>query len=382
VEEVAQLADIEFSVQLVDSVPVARAPAEMDVTTAGQLRAMLAQRAERGHATQIVDLTGTEFCDSAGLTVLARAHKQALADGGELRLVLPAGGSVVRIFTLTGLDGVIPHFTTLEQALAQLPAAASPPRRPEQSRRYAQPCRTHRAQAREREKDSMSDRRRCGQCGTVFVPRREHARFCSARCRAAWNREHVGDPLAGASALLWSVTAMSEATAWLPQARTWDRARAYAAVGEAVWWVTIVDATLVRHHPDAYDALMSGQFAAQRPLIEATLAGLRYVRNQADGDAGLAPFIQAGAPGAAGHGRITGCRWKPVPLPTVVSLPPRGQAWEISRYQAYQAQLAGRTIGEIFRRAATFLTLAAANAGPLADLATADSTHWDPVTRD
>jgi hypothetical protein len=166
----------------------------------------------------------------------------------------------------------------------------------------------------------MSDRQRCEQCGTVFVPRREHARFCSARCRAAWNREHMGDPLAGASALLWSVTAMSEATAWLPQARIWDRARAYAAVGEAVWWVTIVDATLVRHHPEAYDAVMSGQFAAPRPLIEATLAGLRYVRNQASNDAGLAPFIQAGVPDSAGNGRITGCRWKPVPLPTVVSL--------------------------------------------------------------
>jgi anti-sigma B factor antagonist len=118
------LPDIERSFQIVDGVPVVRAPTQIDVTNAGQLRGMLAQRAALGHAALIVDLTGTEFCDTSGLTVLVRAHKQARADGGELRLVLPADGSVVRIFTLTGLDSVIPHFTSLEQALARPPAVA------------------------------------------------------------------------------------------------------------------------------------------------------------------------------------------------------------------------------------------------------------------
>jgi anti-anti-sigma factor len=114
-------------------VPVVTAPAEIDVTTAGQLRAMLAGWAARGHTTVVVDLTGTQFCDCAGLTVLVRAHKQARAEGGELRLVLPAGGSAPRVFTLTGLDGVIPHFTGLEQALAQVPDGRVRPRGPRRS---------------------------------------------------------------------------------------------------------------------------------------------------------------------------------------------------------------------------------------------------------
>jgi hypothetical protein len=222
----------------------------------------------------------------------------------------------------------------------------------------------------------MVDSRECEQCGTSFVPRREHARFCCVCCRAAWNREHMGDPLAGANALLWSITAMSETTARLPQAGIWDRGRAYTAVGEAVWWVTLVDATMVRHHAEVYDGVLAGQSAAaQRPLIEATLAGLRLVRNQASGEAGLAPFIQATAPGpSTGNGRVTGWRWKPVPLPVLASLPPRAQAWEMTRYQAYQDQLAGHTIGETFRRAATFL-LTATYAGSLADLANADASN-------
>jgi anti-sigma B factor antagonist len=137
------LPDIEGFFQMVHGVPVVTAPAEIDATNAGRLRAMLAGRATRGHATVIVDLTGTEFCDSAGLTVLVRAYKRALADRGELRLVLPDSGSVVRILTMTGLDRVIPHFTSLEQALAQVPATIIRPQQPRRSLGHAQPCRTH-----------------------------------------------------------------------------------------------------------------------------------------------------------------------------------------------------------------------------------------------
>ena len=105
----------------------------------------------------------------------------------------------------------------------------------------------------------MADGRACERCGAAFVPQREHARFCSTGCRAAWNREHMGDPAVEASALQWSVTAMSEAAGRLAGVRVWDRPRALAAIGEAVWWITMVDATLVRHYPDAYDSVMAGQ---------------------------------------------------------------------------------------------------------------------------
>ncbi len=90
----------------------------------------------------------------------------------------------------------------------------------------------------------------------------------------------MGDLKAGASALVWSITAMSDTTQRLPRVRAADRPRAFAVIGEAVWWVTIVDATLVRHHPDAYDSVMTSQTPAQRQLVGGTLAGLRFVRNR------------------------------------------------------------------------------------------------------
>jgi hypothetical protein len=220
-----------------------------------------------------------------------------------------------------------------------------------------------------------AETRDCEQCGTSFVPRREHARFCSPSCRAAWNREHAGDLKAGTSALQWSITAMNDTTKRLTRMTTRDHPRAFALISEAVWWVTIVDATLVRHHLDAYDRVMTDQSPAQRELTEQTLAGLRFVRNRIGDEADLAEFIQ---PSRNGHdsptARVPGWTWKPVPELKLAKLSPPRQAWEMSRYQAYQAHLAGHTIGETFGRATAFLKRAVADAPALTD-ASAQASH-------
>ena len=338
-----------YPTQMTDGVPVITAPAEIDITTAGQLQAVLSDWRTRGHATVVVDMTGTRFCDSAALTELVRAHRQAVADGGGLRLVISADEAVHRIFTLIGLDRVIPRFASLEQALAHTTAdVAAPGNSP----------------VRAGEHGPVTDRRSCEQCGAVFLPQREHARFCSAGCRVAWNREHLGDPAVEASALTWSVTAMSEATARLAGVTVWERPRAVAAIEEAVWWITMVDATLMRHHPRVYDTVLTARAPAERLLIEQTLAGLRFVRNWMGQDGRLGTVIETGGP-RAGNRRITGWTWKPVPEPALARLAPRGQAWEMSRYRAYQGHLAGHTIGTTIGRAVTFVTLTGANAAPI-----------------
>jgi hypothetical protein len=209
----------------------------------------------------------------------------------------------------------------------------------------------------------MVDTRNCEQCGGEFAPRREHARFCSARCRVAWNRENASDPEADLSALDWAITAMRDATGRLVQVTGRHRSRAFAAISEAVWWVTIVDGTLVRYHPDTYDCVLAGQPVPERRLIEGTLGGLRFVRNRMGRYLDPVDFIQPeeGHSGT-GDGCVMAWTWKPLPEPTLASLPPRGQAWEMTRYRSYQAQLAGHTVGETFERSAAFLKLAAAQA--------------------
>jgi anti-sigma B factor antagonist len=115
-----------FSVELIGSMPVVAAPEDIDISNAAGLRVALLQAAASGHGRFVVDLSRTQFCDTAGLHALVGAHKRALAEGGQVVLVI-CGGAVQRIFSMTGLDSVIPYFPSLEQALRQTPATPAGP---------------------------------------------------------------------------------------------------------------------------------------------------------------------------------------------------------------------------------------------------------------
>lgn len=109
------------SFEVVSGVPVVAAPEEIDVTNAEALRSALLMAAAHGHGTLVVDMTATRFCDSCGMHTLLAAHNRAHAEGGELLLVIP-DITRLRAFQITGIDRVIPHVTSLDQALAQTSA--------------------------------------------------------------------------------------------------------------------------------------------------------------------------------------------------------------------------------------------------------------------
>ena len=117
--------DVSYPTELIRDLPVVPAPEEINVATAYELRAALASAA-RGSATVIVDMTRTRSCDAVGLQVLVRAHKRALARGGEVRLVI-SSPDVLQLFVITGIDRVISHFSSLDDAVTRLPADASQP---------------------------------------------------------------------------------------------------------------------------------------------------------------------------------------------------------------------------------------------------------------
>jgi anti-sigma B factor antagonist len=109
--------DGSFPVEAVKGVPVLTAPEEIDISNAEALRSALIKAAANGHGTLVVDMTQTQFCDSSGLHTLISAHKRAEAEGREVLLVIP-GTTVLRVFALTGMDRIIPNFTSLAEALA------------------------------------------------------------------------------------------------------------------------------------------------------------------------------------------------------------------------------------------------------------------------
>jgi hypothetical protein len=157
-----------------------------------------------------------------------------------------------------------------------------------------------------------------------------------------------GDPVTEASALAWSVQAMDDMSARLPLVHSDDGPRTQAVISEMVWQVTIVDATLVRYYPDAYDRVLAGQPRAERCQIDGTLSGLRFVRNRLRDQAADGDFVSWPGGSGSGGGPVTAWAWQPVLAPGLEALPASGRSWEKTRYGDYQDFLAGRAVGETF----------------------------------
>ena len=87
---------------------------ELDATNAGSIGALLAPVAVRV-PWLIVDLTGLEFTDCAGMRALAAAARQARQAGGGLVLAAPAP-LVLRVLDLTGLLTGVPVCSSVEEA--------------------------------------------------------------------------------------------------------------------------------------------------------------------------------------------------------------------------------------------------------------------------
>jgi hypothetical protein len=150
---------------------------------------------------------------------------------------------------------------------------------------------------------------------------------------------------------------MHDTTNRLLRARSQDRSAGYAMITEAVWWCTMVEATLVRYHPDARAATLARSDIAEHQSIEDTFAGLRFVRNRMGYTADPEDFLDPGPrrPGQS-NGQVAAWTWKQFVGPGLSELGGHAQEWELTRYRAYQARLVGRRIGDTFSQAASFLT--------------------------
>jgi anti-sigma B factor antagonist len=82
-------------------------PAEIDAVNAEKIRQGLLSAASLGAAVVVIDMSGTTFCDSAGVQAIIAAYQQAAADGTELRLVATA---VLRILTVVGVGPLVPIY--------------------------------------------------------------------------------------------------------------------------------------------------------------------------------------------------------------------------------------------------------------------------------
>lgn len=91
-------------------------PAEIDLTNAPAIQAgLLAALDEPGLV--IADMSGTTFCDSAGLRVLVIARDRARDRGSALRIIIRPDGSVARTMAILGLDRMLPVYASMQDAV-------------------------------------------------------------------------------------------------------------------------------------------------------------------------------------------------------------------------------------------------------------------------
>lgn len=82
-----------------------------------EIESKISDVAGQGIHKLILDLSGVEFLDSAGLGLLMILYGNMKVRGGQLRLVAP-GAKVRDVLRMTNTDSILPIDTNLEAALA------------------------------------------------------------------------------------------------------------------------------------------------------------------------------------------------------------------------------------------------------------------------
>ena len=114
----------DVKVECVGPHAVVAMPTEIDAVNADRISQGLLSAVSLGAAVVVIDMSGTTFCDSAGVQAIVAAYRQATANGTELRLVAT---EVLRILTVVGVGQLVPIYPTLEAALAGTSPAPGQP---------------------------------------------------------------------------------------------------------------------------------------------------------------------------------------------------------------------------------------------------------------
>ena len=103
----------------VGGLPVVAVRGEVDVYSAPSLEQNLTGLFGEGETSVIVDMSEVAFLDSTGLGALIAARSAADKAGGSLPIVC-GQDRILKLFTITGLDGVFSIFATVEDAVASV----------------------------------------------------------------------------------------------------------------------------------------------------------------------------------------------------------------------------------------------------------------------
>jgi anti-sigma B factor antagonist len=112
---------MELSVSRADEAgcPVVSVDGDVDLYSAPALREQLTSLLDGGEVNIVVDLSEVAFLDSTGIGALVAARAAADERGGSLPLVCTRE-RILKLFTITGLDGVLDIHDSVNAALGSI----------------------------------------------------------------------------------------------------------------------------------------------------------------------------------------------------------------------------------------------------------------------
>jgi anti-sigma B factor antagonist len=88
----------------------------LDIPGTGEIESRFADLAATAKRRIVVDLTGVDFMASIGIRALIANAKAQYQQGGKMVLVVGDNATVAKTLAATGIDALVPMFTTLATA--------------------------------------------------------------------------------------------------------------------------------------------------------------------------------------------------------------------------------------------------------------------------
>lgn len=145
--------------------------------------------------------------------------------------------------------------------------------------------------------------------------------------------------------LMWSVQAMQRALERVRSAGWNDPVGAFAAIGETLWWIGVIDEQMRTNYPAIYDASLANETSAMPQVLN----GLRYIRNRITHAVDQVSYATATATNPRGFN----AKWSWMPLP------PRADGRQTAAHLEYEAVLASKSVSDTLIQAVIFLAASA-----------------------
>lgn len=107
-----------------DEIVIARVSGEIDLASADIVGGELAGAVPNRALGLIVDLSGTSYLDSSGVSLVFELAERLRRRQQQLRLVVPAAAPLRRVLRIVDAGGAVPMVETVEEAAAQIRLAA------------------------------------------------------------------------------------------------------------------------------------------------------------------------------------------------------------------------------------------------------------------